>query len=42
MEKHIKFWLRDGEDDLETVLTNSFIDLNNSFGRYVTYGHPGS
>lgn len=37
MVKHIKYWLERGEKDLQIILENSFIEINNSFARYVTY-----
>ncbi len=35
MVKHIKYWLERGEKDLQIILENSFIEVNNSFARYI-------
>lgn len=41
MVKHIKYWLERGEKDLQIILENSFIEVNNSFARYITYNPLG-
>lgn len=42
MEQHIKYWLESGENDLQLILENSFIEINNSFARYVTLNFTGT
>lgn len=42
MVKHIKYWLERGEKDLQIILENSFIEVNNSFARYITYNPLGT
>ena len=42
LENYINYWIRNGENDLEVVLENSFIEINNAFARYVTYNHSGT
>jgi len=37
MITHITYWLNRGERDLQFILENSFIEVNNSFARFVTF-----
>ncbi|XP_054156164.1 protein phosphatase 1K, mitochondrial-like [Oppia nitens] len=37
MINHIKYWLERQEKDLQLILEKAFIEVNNSFARFVTY-----
>ncbi|XP_074605095.1 protein phosphatase Mn(2+)-dependent 1K-like [Brevipalpus obovatus] len=42
LEYYIEYWLRRGENDLENVLTKSFVAINNSFAHFITFNWPGN
>ena len=41
MPRFITFWLERGEENLEMILQNAFLDVNNAFARYITYTKIG-